>query len=168
VAVTSQVGTGVGAKLGVLVKSGQSAETAAKVTAVSFDKTGTLTQNEPIITDVYQLDELGVLMIDGALVDASAVPAEMLRRHLLWLLASLERNSTHPLAKAVVSYARDRVRKPLVQPTNFRALTGRGASALVDGTPVACGNRAFAQALDLAIPRTVEGVRALCAQIAYS
>jgi cation transport ATPase len=128
---------------------------------VLFDKTNTLTKGRPAITDFFQLDEPGDLVIEGKLVDTRVVASEVLRLHFLWLLASLERTSTHPLAKAVVSYATDRVGKPLVQPTDFRALTGRGASALVNGTPVACGNRAFAVALDLDIPRTVEGTKEL-------
>jgi cation transport ATPase len=151
------VGTGVGAKLGVLIKSGQAAETAAKVDVVVFDKTGTLTLGSPTITDFFQLDEPGEFVIHGSPVDPTTESSTVLRQHFLWLLASLERTSTHPLAKAVVTYAGDKVREPLAQPTSFTALTGRGASALVDGIPVACGNRAFAHALNLPIPRTVEG-----------
>jgi cation transport ATPase len=151
------VGTGVGAKLGVLIKSGQAAETAAKVDVVVFDKTGTLTKGSPAITDFFQLDEPGEFVYRGSTVDPSTESSTVLQQHFLWLLASLERTSTHPLAKAVVAYAGDKVREPLAQPTNFTALTGRGASALVDGIPVACGNRAFAHALNLSIPRTVEG-----------
>jgi P-type Cu+ transporter len=152
-----KVGTGVGAKLGVLIKSGQAAETAAKVNVVVFDKTGTLTLGSPTITDFFQLDEPGEFTIHGSPIDPSMESTTVLRQHFLWLLASLERTSTHPLAKAVVTYASDKVREPLAQPTNFTALTGRGASALVDGVAVACGNRAFAHALNLSIPRTVEG-----------
>lgn len=143
--------------MGVLIKSGQAAETAAKVTTVVFDKTGTLTKGSPSITDFFQLDEPGKLIIGGTEVDSRAESSTTMRNHFLWLFASLERTSTHPLARAVVSYASDKVDSPLAHPTDFQALTGRGASGVVQGIAVAIGNRAFAKALHLSIPRTVEG-----------
>jgi Cu+-exporting ATPase len=79
------------------------------------------------------------------------------------MLASLERTSEHPLARAVVRYAEEKLdpsylkSNPLVEPTMFRALTGRGASGTIQGkVSVAVGNRSFASVLGLTIPPQAE------------
>jgi Cu+-exporting ATPase len=134
--------------LGILIKSGEALEAGSKVDSVVFDKTGTLTKGEPAITDFVQWGD-----------DADTVTGD----YLLWLLASLERTSEHPLAKAVVRYAEEKLdpsylkSNPLVEPTMFRALTGRGASGTIQGkVPVAVGNRSFASVLGLTIPPQAE------------
>jgi Cu+-exporting ATPase len=144
----NRVGTGVGARLGILIKSGEALEIGSKVDSVVFDKTGTLTKGEPAITDFVQWGD-----------DADTVVGD----YLLWLLASLERTSEHPLAKAVVRYAEENLdpsyleSNPLVEPTMFRALTGRGASGTIQGkVSVAVGNRSFASVLGLTIPPQAE------------
>ena len=141
------VGTGQGAKLGVLMKGGEALEVASKVDSVIFDKTGTLTRGKPAITDFVRVDT------DDNLTDEL----------LLWLLGCLERTSEHPLAKAVVSYAEDKLPdgylrdKPFVEPTEFRALTGRGASGVVSGTvKIAAGNRSFAAICNFDVPGSAE------------
>ena len=112
------VGTGEGAKVGVLMKGGEALEVASKVDSVIFDKTGTLTKGKPNITDFVRVDK------NKAISD----------EYILWLLGCLERTSEHPLAKAVVAYVEEKLtpayleNKPFVEPTEFRALTGRGAS----------------------------------------
>lgn len=90
------------------------------------------------------------------------IPGE-LEHHLIWLLGSLERNSEHPLAKAVVSYSESRLNRgylethPFVHPSDFQAMTGRGASGTILGkTSVAIGNRAFALIKGLMIPAQAE------------
>lgn len=144
------VGTGVGAKLGVLMKGGEALEVASKVNSVVFDKTGTLTQGKPAITDFVRLDEEN--------------PNDWPEDDLLWMLASLERTSEHPLANAVVSYAEEHLsvdyleQHPFTQPSNFRAITGRGASGVVQGTSVAVGNRSFANVLNISVPAQAEAV----------
>jgi Cu+-exporting ATPase len=81
---------------------------------------------------------------------------------LLWLLGSLERNSEHPLALAVVSYAESNIlailldEQPFAQPTSFQALTGRGASGKIGGIQVAIGNRAFFAMKKIEVAREVE------------
>ena len=80
---------------------------------------------------------------------------------LLWLVGSLERSSEHPLAKALVKFAEERLGdklavKPFGQPTKFRAMTGRGATALVGEITVSVGNRAFADALGHEVSFVVE------------
>ena len=153
------VGTGVGAKLGILMKGGEALEIGSKVNAVIFDKTGTLTKGKPVVCDF--------IMLDNA---KESVGFECSRYHLLWLLGSLERSSEHPLAKAIVEYADESLREqdvavPFAQPTEFRAVTGRGASGMVNGEwlhdehsdwSVQVGNRAFATQQSLHISDEVE------------
>jgi P-type Cu2+ transporter len=114
------VGTGLGAKRGVLFKNATALETSARIDTVVMDKTGTLTKGEPEVTDV---------VVDGIEQD-----------ELLGLVAAVESASEHPLAAAIVSYAADRGIKPL--PLNdFRNVPGHGATAEVQGRRVAVGNR---------------------------
>jgi len=102
-----------------------------------------LLQGQPIVTDLIVIDE------DTREDEGS----------LLQLLGSLEKQSEHPLAKAIVSYTEDRLsneytkHNPLQSPTSFQAITGRGASGRVGETEVAVGNRAFAelQSLDVSL-----------------
>ena len=113
------VGTGLGAKRGVLFKNASGIETAARIDTVVLDKTGTLTKGEPEVTDYLPvgLDDL----------------------ELLSLAAALERESEHPLAKAIVTYADERG-IPRRTATAFRNVTGQGAIATVDGQQVVLGN----------------------------
>ena len=121
------VGTGLGAKRGVLFKTATALETAARIDTVVLDKTGTLTRGEPEVTD---------LITDPVTDDAGAVTEQ----RLLALVAAVERESEHPLAAAVVRYARDRGADRLTV-TGFRIMAGRGAGADVDGHRVLVGNR---------------------------
>jgi P-type Cu2+ transporter len=115
------VGTGLGAKRGILFKTAVALEQAATVDTVVFDKTGTLTRGEP-----------GVV----ALVTAEAVDGdELLRR-----VAAAERESEHPLAEAIVDAATARgLELPAVEV--FEAVPGQGALATVEGKRLAIGNR---------------------------
>jgi len=117
------VGTGRGAQLGVLVKSGAALETAEKVKAVIFDKTGTLTHGKPELTDCRVVSDRGR--------DEDAVLA---------LAAAAEGGSEHPLAEALVAKAAEKgLRIPEV--SGFSALPGRGIRAAVDGRALLLGNR---------------------------
>ena len=138
------VGTGVGAKHGILMKGGEALEAASKVDAVVFDKTGTLTKGKPCITDFWQVDN-----------------TQHSKEYTLWLLGSLERNSEHPLANAVVSFAEIEIAEylvnhPFCQPKDFQASTGRGASGEIDGKSVAVGNRSFCAMKNVTILSQVE------------
>lgn len=140
------VGTGVGASHGILMKGGEALEVASKVNAVIFDKTGTLTRGKPAVTDFTRVvsDEyLRSLMSN----DVAQISAD---NFLLWLLGSLERNSEHVLATAIVKYAELNIESllrslPFAQPSDFVPVTGRGASGVINGKTVAIGNRAFAE-----------------------
>ncbi len=117
------VGTGLGAKNGVLIKSAEALQLAHRIDTVVFDKTGTLTRGEPELTDVIPFGNFD--------------PGEVLR-----LAASVERNSEHPLGEAVVSGADSRGLK-LVDPTDFNSITGKGVEGTVDGRKVIIGNRSW-------------------------
>ncbi|WP_172650866.1 heavy metal translocating P-type ATPase [Rhodococcus opacus] len=114
------VGTGLGAQRGVLFKNATALETSARIDTVVMDKTGTLTKGEPEVTDV---------ITDGMIED-----------EFLALVASVERESEHPLAGAIVRYATDRG-IPQLPLTGFESVPGHGATAEVYGRRVAVGNR---------------------------
>jgi Cu2+-exporting ATPase len=116
------VGSGLGARRGVLFKNAAGLETSARIDTVVMDKTGTLTKGEPEVTDV---------VVDG--IDEDEVLA---------LAAALERDSEHPLAASVVRYA-DAPGAPVLGATGFRNVPGHGAEAYVDGRRVLVGNRAL-------------------------
>ncbi len=118
------VGTGLGAKRGVLFKNATALETSAKVNTVVMDKTGTLTRGEPEVTQVIAVG--GDPRLD--------------------LVAAVERESEHPLAAAVVAHA-DALGVPARTAAEFRNVPGHGATALVDGLDVAVGNRRLMESL---------------------
>jgi Cu+-exporting ATPase len=111
------VGTGRGAARGILIKSGETLEAAARVDTVILDKTGTITTGEPVVTNLRAANGF----------DA----AEVAR-----LAAAVERWSEHPLARAIVSYASGAEQ---VEASSFRAIPGKGAEAWVEGKRVFVG-----------------------------
>ena len=114
------VGTGLGAKRGVLFKNAAALETSARIDTVVIDKTGTLTRGEPEVTDV---------IVDG-----------MPEGEILALVAAVERESEHPLARAIDRYAASKGAETLTV-SDFRNVPGHGASAQVRGHRVLVGNR---------------------------
>jgi Cu+-exporting ATPase len=116
------VGIGRGAELGVLIKRGEALEIPDRITAVVFDKTGTLTVGKPSVTDLF--------------------PAGVPEATLLTLAASVERNSQHPLARAIVREAERRA-LPLQESVSFDTIGGKGVVARVLGEEVLIGNRAL-------------------------
>ena len=116
------VGTGVAAENGILVRSGESLETAHKLTTIVLDKTGTITRGEPRLS---QVDALGG--DEG---------------NLIRLVASVESRSEHPIASAVTATAADRGIQ--LEPVHsFRALPGHGIEGVVDGQRILVGNAAL-------------------------
>ena len=114
------VGTGKGAENGVLIRGGESLETAHRINAIVFDKTGTLTVGSPSLTDVISANGWD--------------ESELLR-----LAATAERGSEHPLGEAIVAAARERG-LALSEASDFAALPGRGVEATVGGRRVLAGN----------------------------
>jgi Cu2+-exporting ATPase len=124
------VGSGLGAKRGVLFKNAMALETAARIQAVVMDKTGTLTKGEPEVTDV---------------ITSSAFPDE---EKVLGLAAAVERESEHPLAQAIVAHARRRGLDGATA-TGFENFPGHGAVAHVNGHRVTVGNRRLMETEDV-------------------
>jgi Cu+-exporting ATPase len=114
------VGTGKGAERGILIRNGEALERAHQIDTVLLDKTGTLTRGEPAVTDVV-----------AAL---SSSPDEVLR-----LAASVERNSEHPLAEAVVKAALEK-NLQLSPSSDFNAIPGQGVEASVEHKRLVLGN----------------------------
>jgi P-type Cu+ transporter len=125
------VGTGRGAMAGVLIKNAEALEVLEKVDTLVIDKTGTLTEGKPKLAAVVP------------------VPGQH-ESDILRLAASLERGSEHPLAAAIVSGAEKKQLK-LREAREFRSITGKGVSGVVDGKQVALGNRRLLE--DLGIRR---------------
>ncbi|MCC7566067.1 MAG: heavy metal translocating P-type ATPase [Methanomicrobiaceae archaeon] len=114
------VGIGRGAELGVLVKNGEALEISEKITTIIFDKTGTLTRGTPEVTDLLGIGK----------------EAE----EALGLAASVEKNSQHPLADAVVRRAEKAGIRP-AEAERFDTFGGKGVGGTVGGTEVLVGNR---------------------------
>ena len=127
--VAIMVGTGRGARAGILIKNAEALETLQKVDTLAFDKTGTLTQGKP------------------ELISVTAFGGETEDR-VVRLVASLERGSEHPLAAAIVSAAQANGMSLL--PTEaFRSWTGRGVVGKLGGHDVAAGNEQLLKELDI-------------------
>ncbi len=117
------VGTGKAAESGILIKGGETLEAAHELTTVVLDKTGTLTRGEPAVTDVISTNGLT-------------------QKELLRLSASAERGSEHPLGEAIVRAAKERGLE-LAEAEGFRATSGGGVAASVEGRAVLVGSGAF-------------------------
>ncbi|UOO37262.1 copper-translocating P-type ATPase [Oscillospiraceae bacterium CM] len=117
------VGTGKGAQLGILIKGGLALETTHQVSAVVLDKTGTITEGKPAVT---------------AIKTYNSFP----ENDVLALVASAERGSEHPVARAVVAYAEEKG-LVLTAPARFQAEPGRGIDANVSGRQILAGNKAL-------------------------
>lgn len=114
------VGTGLGARHGILIRDAAALETLGRVQVVVLDKTGTITEGRPQVTEVI----------------ARAGESENERQKVLGLAAAVEKSSEHPLARAIVEACTDT--PPEV--TDFRAIPGRGVEASLDGQRVLVGS----------------------------
>lgn len=114
------VATGKGAEQGILIRGGEPLEAARTVDTIVFDKTGTLTKGKPDVTDIAGFD------------------AE--ERHVLFVAASLEQGSEHPLAQSIVDHAKAQGVKP-APVEGFLAVPGHGIRGTVEGKQYAFGNR---------------------------
>ncbi|KKT13895.1 MAG: Copper-transporting P-type ATPase, partial [Parcubacteria group bacterium GW2011_GWA1_43_27] len=114
------VGTGLGAKLGILIKNGESLERAKKIDVVVFDKTGTLTQGRPEVKYLQTIDNFD-------------------KNEFLQLVASVENASEHPVAQAVVRYASEEDKQELLPVSDFVAEAGGGVRGRVKNKLVVIG-----------------------------
>ena len=129
------VGTGNGARAGILIRNAEALERAGKIRTLVVDKTGTLTLGQPTVTD----------LVPAGGLDAARV---------LQLAATLEQGSEHPLAKAVLARAAVEGLVPQAI-ANFSALNGRGVSADIGGTPHFLGSPALANERGLTVDQGV-------------
>ena len=137
------VGTGRGAKSGILIKSATALETAHKIDTVILDKTGTITAGKPVVTDI--------------------LPIKATENELLAFAASLEKLSEHPLGEAIVAAAEE---KSLVlsEAGNYKQIPGQGFTALLAGDECAAGNLKLLQALNVDVSSLMEQYDKLAAQ----
>ncbi len=127
------VGTGKGASQGLLFRSSEALERAARITTVVLDKTGTITRGRPTVTDV--------VLPPGIRAAGSEDEDAVIR-----LAASVEKGSEHPLAEAVIAAATERG-LTLAEPAGFEAVAGQGVRAEVDGRPVVVAGPRWAATL---------------------
>ena len=121
------VGTGVGAQRGILIKNGEVLQQTGKVTTIVLDKTGTITQGRPELQKVIPS------------IGSNTIKDE---KEILTIAASLENDSEHPLAKAVVAAAREQDCK-LFSTENFKAIAGKGIKAKINNTEYLIGTEQF-------------------------
>ncbi|XP_010255417.1 PREDICTED: probable copper-transporting ATPase HMA5 [Nelumbo nucifera] len=137
------VGTGVGASQGVLIKGGQALENAHKVDCIVFDKTGTLTIGKPVVVSTRLLKN-------------------MVLREFYELVAATEVNSEHPLAKAIVEYAKkfgeDEENHVWPEAEDFVSITGHGVKATVQSKEIIVGNKSLMLESHIFVPVDAEEV----------
>jgi len=114
------VGTGLGAKHGILIRSGEILEITHSVDTVVLDKTGTVTRGKPVVTTI--------------------IPRNCDEATLLKTAAAIEAVSSHPLAEAITAYAAEQGLKDLGRPESFENLSGKGLKAQLNGETVLAGN----------------------------
>ncbi|MFA5070606.1 MAG: heavy metal translocating P-type ATPase [Patescibacteria group bacterium] len=121
--VAVMMGTGLAAQQGILIKNAKALETAHKINTVVFDKTGTLTRGEPIVTEIFR------------------VPSSQLKvKSILQIAASIENNSEHPLAQAIVKKAKEeKIEMSAVK--NFKAVPGQGVTGELNNHNIILGTR---------------------------
>lgn len=116
------VGTGLGASHGILIKDASSLEKAHKIKTIVLDKTGTLTVGKPVVTDF--------ITVNGTKTE----------KEILTYVASLEANSEHPIAEAIIEYTRRQGVNPL-EVSSFEAVSGCGVQGFIEGKLVRMGTK---------------------------
>lgn len=124
------VGTGRGAENGMLIKGGDSLESAHKISMVAFDKTGTITYGQPVVTDI-------------GIVNEAYGESDIIR-----IAASLENKSEHPLAEAIMTKSKS-MNVDIEKIEDFDSITGMGIRARIAGDRVMLGNIKLMEGLDI-------------------
>lgn len=137
--VAIMVGNGVGAKNGILYKTAVSLEQAGRTEIVALDKTGTITTGEPVVTDVIVGDRVDDPM---QIAETKAREEQQLEKKLLQFAYSLEVKSEHPLAKAIVRYAKEQD-VTAIDVIDFENRPGNGITARLDGKLLVGGSLSF-------------------------
>ena len=127
--VAIMVGNGMGAKNGILFKTSESLENLGKMQIIALDKTGTITKGEPKVTDIYRIEAKD-------------------DQELINIAYALEKNSEHPLARAIVNYVDDIEGAKQCEPaTDFKILPGNGLTAKINGKVANAGSEKFIKTL---------------------
>jgi Cu+-exporting ATPase len=142
------VGTGLGARRGILIKGGAPLQLTSQITDVVFDKTGTLTMGQPVVTDIISCHPESPSR-HPELVSGS-------NKNILKITASLESVSEHSLARAVLNEA-DRKNIKLSRASNFKAISGYGITGKIEGEEYYFGNEALLRQCTLRHPELVSG-----------
>lgn len=121
------VGTGLGAKSGILIKGGGALEKIAHLTTIVLDKTGTITEGKPVVADFEAFDP-----------------------QALAYLTSLEQQSEHPLAKAIYQYGK--MQTEILPVENFESLTGQGVTGIIDGQAYFVGSKRGLKERNISFP----------------
>lgn len=126
--VAIMVGNGMGAKNGILFKTSESLENLGKMQIIALDKTGTITKGEPKVTDIYKVEAKN-------------------DEELISVAYALEKNSEHPLAKAIVNYVVGANANVGANTTDFKILPGNGLTAKINGKVANAGSEKFIRTL---------------------
>ena len=145
------VGTGQGARAGVLIRNASALEIAEKISLLATDKTGTLTRGAPAVVEV--ITKVGA---DGTAAD-----------DVLLYAAALEHASTHPLATAIVARARE-LNLPALSATEIKTHAGEGLEGVIDGTRIRVGSPAWLVRLGLSLPEFTDAAQRGCSLVAVA
>ena len=124
------VGIGRAAEYGILIKNGDVLEIADKINVAAFDKTGTITEGKPEVDDI--------------------IPYGISHEEVLYYIASVEKNSTHPIAKSIIKKSKEE-NIELTQVSNFENITGKGLKAEIDNEIILAGNKNLLEYNDIEI-----------------
>lgn len=138
------VGTGKGAQDGILIKSGEALERTHELNIMVFDKTGTVTQGKPQVSQLF-------------------LAGDSLQDEIIRLTASAERGSEHPLAAAILEFA-EKNSIATVVPDEFKALSGHGVVAVIEGREVAAGNARLMSDLSISVDELQPSMHELISQ----
>ena len=140
--VAIMVGTGKGAENGILIKDAESLEMLHKIDTVVLDKTGTITEGKPKVVDIITSQTLIGNKLKNVKVIENRNNTLKVENELLKTAASLEKNSEHPLAEAILEKASER-NVELVDVQEFKAVSGRGIEGVIEKSKYFAGNIQF-------------------------
>lgn len=140
--VAIMVGTGKGAENGILIKDAESLEMLHKIDTVVLDKTGTITEGKPKVVDIITSQTLIGSKLKNVKVIENRNNTLKVENELLKIAASLEKNSEHPLAEAILEKANER-NIELVDVQEFKAVSGRGIEGVIEKNKYFAGNIQF-------------------------
>lgn len=164
--VAIMVGTGKGAENGILIKSAESLELLHKIDTVVLDKTGTITEGKPKVVEIVTNQEIineSMAKNKKMKVVSNANQTLNLQNNLLKIAASLEKNSEHPLAKAIIQMAEER-NIELLPVEEFQAISGRGVRGKIDKIEYFGGNLAFMKECNINVDEALDKAEKLSKQ----